>query len=121
MSKRARDEDGEISSARELAKAKRDAKWNWVNDQARFKVNIDHQRAFDLARTMRHRMGYDNPNPTFDEVIKVMEMFDRMRHFVWDRMDVDREFIPMSDWAGRDSRLRVDEDRYNNLPRYEDR
>ena len=121
MSKRARAEDGELSSERDRAKAKRDAKWNWVNDQARFKVNIDHQRALELARTMRHRMGCDNPNPTFDEVIKVMDLLDRTRHFVWDRMDVDREFLPSSDWAGRDPRLRVDYDRYSSLSRYEDR
>ena len=57
MSKRARAEDGELSSERDRAKAKRDAKWNWVNDQARFKVNIDHQRALDGSWVARAAHG----------------------------------------------------------------
>ena len=86
MSKRARDEDGKLSSERDRAKAKRDAKWNWVNDQG--VGRIDHQRV--LTSPGRRVDGLRQSHPTFDEVIKVMDLLDRTRHFVWDRMDVAR-------------------------------
>jgi len=104
MSKRSFEEcaPGEIIPEDRRAKAQRarDCKWDWVNGQAKYKLVADHGRALLMAKEMRRKMGYENPNPTFEEVMQVMERFDNMRRFVWDRLDIDMEFVP--DWAGRD-------------------
>jgi len=96
-------EAGEVQvqeDRRAKAQRLRDYKWDWVNAQAKYKLVADHGRALLMAKEMRRKMGYENPNPTFEEVMQVMERFDNMRRFVWDRLDIDMEFVP--DWAGRD-------------------
>ena len=96
-------EAGEVhvqEDRRAKAQRLRDYKWDWVNAQTKYKLVADHGRALLMAKDMRRKMGYDNPNPTFEEVLQLMEKFDSLRRFVWDRLDVDMEFVP--DWAGRD-------------------
>ena len=85
--------NGHSHSPREKAKVARDSKNRWANDQSWAQLADDQKRAYSTAKNFRSYMGYENSNPSFDEVIKVLELFHRTREHVWAKCDLE-SYLP---------------------------
>ena len=76
-------------SPRDRAKVARDSKCRWASEQAWIQLSDDHKRAYASAKQFRNYMGYENANPSFDEVTKIIELFYKSREHVWNKCDLE--------------------------------